>query len=345
MGTFKVGIIGCGAIHAVHADAIMKNLKTELVAVADIDKEKAKITSKQYGCKYFTDYKELLKQENIDVIHICTPHYLHAPIAIEAMRTGKHVLTEKPMSISVSDAEEMIKVSEQTGKRLGICFQNRYNSTAERIKEVLASGRTGRILGGKAFVTWHRDPDYYLNSDWKGTWEKEGGGVLINQAIHTLDLLQFFMGDIGSLKASIDTRLLEKFIEVEDTVDATIKFKNGTTALFYATNCYTVDSPIELELICENAKIKLAEELTIRYSDGTFEHHSDIDKAAGEKTYWGCSHTVLIDDFYNKLQNGHKFEIDGEEGIQTVKIIQAIYASHKSGEYIVCAPCPNYVPK
>jgi UDP-N-acetyl-2-amino-2-deoxyglucuronate dehydrogenase len=337
MDTFKVGIIGCGALHSIHADTIIKNPKTKLVAVADIDENKAKETSIQYGCEYFTDYKELLKQENIDAVHICTPHYLHAPIAIEAMRAGKHVLSEKPMSISVSDAEELIKVSEQTGKRHGICFQNRYNTTSQRIKEVLASGKSGKILGGKAFVTWHRDENYYLSSDWKGTWEKEGGGVLINQAIHTLDLLQLFMGDIDSLKASIDTRLLQKFIEVEDTVDATIKFRNGATALFYATNCYCVDSPIEIELICENAKIKLAEELIISYNDGTTEHLSDVEKATGEKAYWGSSHEVLIEDFYNELQSGGKFKIDGEQGIKTIKIIQAIYESHKKGEYVELA--------
>lgn len=337
MDTISVGIIGCGAIHSIHADAIIKNPKTKLVAVADIDENKAKKTSIQYGCEYFTDYKELLKQENIDVVHICTPHYLHAPIAIEAMRAGKHVLSEKPMSISVSDAEELIKVSEQTGKRLGICFQNRYNPTSQKIKEVLASGKAGRILGGKAFITWHRDQNYYLSSDWKGTWDKEGGGVLINQAIHTLDLLQLFMGDIDSIKASIDTRLLEKFIEVEDTVDATIKFRNGTKALFYATNCYTVNSPIELEVICENAIIKLAEELTIKYSDGTIEQLSDVEIANSEKAYWGCSHKVLIEAFYNQLQSGYKFGIDGEQGIKTVKIIQAIYASHKKGEYVELA--------
>lgn len=331
---FKIGIIGCGAIHSIHADAIMKNPKTKLAAVCDIDEDKAKKASILYGCDYFTDFNKLLSQDNIDAVHICTPHYLHAPMSIAAMRAGKHVLTEKPMAISTADAEEMIKVSEQTGKRLGICFQNRFNTTSERIKELLESGELGKIMGGKAFVTWHRDESYYKSGEWRGTWEKEGGGVLINQAIHTLDLLQWFIGDVERIKASVDTRLLKDIIEVEDTAEATLFFKNGTSALFYATNSYCTDSPIEIELVCEKAIIKLVEELTIKYSDGRVAQFTDSDKASGEKAYWGCSHKVLIEDFYDCLENGKNFTIDGKQGIKAVKTIQAIYASDKKREYI-----------
>ena len=334
MMTFKVGIIGCGAIHLIHAEGIVSNPNTKLVAVADIIEARAKETAIKYNCAYYNDYKELLANKEIDAVHICTPHYLHTPIAIEAMRAGKHVLVEKPMSISVSEAEGLIKVSEQTGKSLGICFQNRFNTTTKRITEILDSGKAGRLLGGKAIVTWHRDKNYYVGSDWKGTWDKEGGGVLINQAIHTLDLLQMFMGEIESLKANVDTRLLKEFIEVEDTAEATIKFKNGTTGLFYATNCYISDSPVELELVCEKATIKLKEELIITYKDGVVEQFSEVIKATGEKAYWGSGHRVLIEDFYTKLENGAKFEIDGEQGIQTIKIIHGMYASNRTRDYV-----------
>ena len=334
MEKLGVGIIGCGAIHSLHADAVMNSGLTKLTAVADIDEKRAVEASKKYGCKYFNDYKELLKQKDIYAVHICTPHYLHAPLAIEAMRAGKHVLTEKPIGINICDAREMIKVSAETGKKLGVCFQNRYNTTSEKIKEVITSGKAGKILGGKAFVTWHRDEKYYANGAWRGTWDKEGGGVLINQSIHTLDLLQWFMGDIHSIKASIDTRLLEKVIEVEDTAEALIKFKSGAIALFYATNCYVTDSPVEIELVCEKALIRLGTELTIQYSDGEIEHVSDADKATGDKAYWGCSHKLLIRDFYNKLINKQDFEIDGLQGIIALKLIDAIYKSNRIKEYI-----------
>ncbi len=326
---YNSAIAGCGAISSIHGDAITGCQNANLYAVCDIDRVKASKAADKYACKNFTDYETMLSDKSIDVIHICTPHYLHAPMAISAMKAGKNVLVEKPMAISVSDAQEMISVSGQTGKKLGICFQNRYNTTAQKTKEVLGAGKAGRVLGGKALVTWHRDEAYYRTGDWRGTWEKEGGGVLINQAIHTLDLLQWFMGDVERVRASVDTRMLDKVIEVEDTAEATIFFRNGAAALFYATNCYCVDSPVEIELVCEKATISLKDDLTIRYKNGETEHAADVDKATGEKAYWGCGHKLLIEDFYSKLISGESFEPDGTQGIKAIEIISAIYKNSR----------------
>ncbi len=329
----KAAIIGCGTIFGVHADAIAKNENTELVCVVDIDAKKAKEAANRYNCKYYADYIQMLDIEDIDVVHICTPHYLHAPMAIEAMKKGKHVLTEKPIAISVDDAHEMIKVSGETEKILGICFQNRYNETSLKIKEVLESGKVGKVIGIKGLVTWNRSREYYTKSNWKGTWEKEGGGVLINQAIHTLDLLQWFAGEIDSLKAQVDISLLEGIIEVEDTAHAAIKFNNGAIGIFYSTNCYPADSPVEIEIICEEATIKLCGELTINYGNGKVETINEIDKKTGYKSYWGCSHERLINDYYEKIINGDKFPISGEEAIKSIKIINSIYKSSETGMF------------
>ncbi|HEY5561686.1 MAG TPA: Gfo/Idh/MocA family oxidoreductase [Clostridiaceae bacterium] len=334
MKKLNSAIIGCGSISSLHIDAIVKSEKTNLYAVCDVDGDKALEVAGKYGCKSFLDYKEMLKDENIDVVHICTPHYLHAPMAIEAMKAGKHVLTEKPMAIATLDAEEMIKVSQSTGKQLGVCFQNRFNTTSQKIKEILDSGKVGKILGGMAFVTWHRDESYYNSGAWRGTWNQEGGGVLINQAIHTLDLLQWFMGDVSKIKATVDTRMLKDVIEVEDTAEATIIFRSGANALFYATNCYCIDAPVRIELVCEKAKIRLEEDLTIKYDNGEIEYFTDADKATGEKAYWGCGHKVLINDFYNKLLDGKDFDIDGKQGIKVVKLFNAIYKSNKVKEFV-----------
>lgn len=327
-------IIGCGTIHTTHAEAIKTNSQVRLAAVADIDEARAAETAAKYGCAYYTDYKELLKQESVDAVHLCVPHYLHKPMAVDAMRAGKHVLTEKPMALSEEDAWEMIRVSEETGKTLGVCFQNRYNATSQRIKEVITSGKAGRILGGKAFVTWHRDAGYYNSAAWRGTWEKEGGGVLINQAIHTLDLLQWFMGDIDKIKGSVDNRLLQGVIEVEDTAEATLHFANGAPAIFYFTNSYVTDSPITIELVCEKAVIRLDSDAIIRYANGETEHVTEVDQATGDKAYWGCSHKALIDDFYTKILQGEPFGIDGKQGITAIKIIQAVYKSHRDRDWI-----------
>ncbi len=334
MNTFNIAIAGCGAIHSVHADAILNTPCTRLYAVVDINETRAKETSVKYGCRYYTGFMDMLKDENIHAVHICTPHYLHASMAIAAMEHGKHVLVEKPMAISPGDALKMIEKSESTGMKLGICYQNRYNATSQKMKEFLDSGESGKILGARAFVTWHRDQSYYAGAQWRGTWDKEGGGVLINQSIHTLDLLQWFLGDVSRLKASIDTRLLKDIIEAEDTAEAAITFKNGATALFYATNCYCTDSPVFIELVCENALIRLEGDLIITHKNGVAEHFAETDTATGNKAYWGCSHKVLIKDFYSKLADGEYFGIDGSQGIKSIKILDAIYASHKNKAYM-----------
>lgn len=335
MKKLNAAVVGCGAIHRNHADAIADCPEVRLYAVCDIKEDRAVEAAGRYNCKYYTDFKEMLECKEIDVIHLCTPHYLHAPMAVEAMRKGKHVLTEKPMAMTPEEAGEMIKVSEETGKVLGVCFQNRYNAVSVRIKELLDSGVAGKVLGAKASVTWCRDEKYYTGSGWRGKWSTEGGGVLINQAIHTLDLLQWFLGEIESIRANVDTRLLEGIIEVEDTAEAMIKFSSGAAALFYATNNYPINSPIEIEIICENAVMKLVDNLTVKYKDGREETVSENERKTGEKAYWGLSHRYLIQDYYEKLLKNEKFELNGYEGIKALKIIRGIYESSNEQKKLV----------
>lgn len=326
----NAAIIGCGTIYKNHAEAVTALDNVRLYAVCDIDAQKAQQASAQYGCSFYTDYHELLRDENIDVVHICTPHYLHATMAIEAMKNGIHVLTEKPIATSVEDALSMVTAAQETGMSLGVCFQNRYNATSQRIKEILHPDISGAILGAKALVTWHRDEKYYSESSWRGSLEKEGGGVLINQSIHTIDLIQWFMGRMTAVKAHVDTRLLQGIIEVEDTADATFLFENGSSCVFYATNNYAANSPIEIEIVCERAVITLRDKLIISYADGKTEVVEENDKATGSKAYWGCSHEALIRDFYDALQLNRPFAVDGLEGIKAIEIIKAIYKSSES---------------
>lgn len=330
MKILNAAIIGCGSIYGNHAEAIAGLRASRLYAVCDTDRKRAGDAAHRYDCSFFTDYRLMLEDKNIDVVHICTPHYLHSAMAIDAMKSGKHVLTEKPMAVSVEEALEMNRVSRETGMTLGVCFQNRYNATSLRIKEVLQSGKAGRLLGAKAIVTWNRKGKYYTESDWRGKRETEGGGVLINQSIHTLDLMQWFMGDIDGIQAHVDIRLLRGIIDVEDTADATISFANGSSLLFFATNNYVTDAPVEIEIICEKAVIRLMEKLTIKYSDDTVEEVQETDKVTGEKAYWGCSHKYLIQDFHNSLLEGRTFDLTGEQGITAIKIIDAIYKSSEA---------------
>ena len=342
MKKFKAGIVGCGNIFPMHAVPVKMLENAELVAVCDIKEDRARAKAKQFDCKYYLDYTEMIDKEELDVVHICTPHYMHAPISIHASKAGKHVLTEKPMSISLEDANAMIKAAEDSGTTLGVIFQNRYNPGSVLIKETLESGALGRILSGKAIVTWDRSDEYYSKSDWKGTWDKEGGGVIIDQAIHTLDLMRWFVGsEIEYVDANIGNRAHDR-IEVEDVAEGVIKYKNGVVTGFFTINYYTYDAPVEIELHCENGIVKMVgDRASIHFNnnreyiaDTDMNEDSGVDFGDGAKSYWGISHIKQIRNYYECLGKGEKPHITGYEAIKTQQMICAIYESGKTGRRI-----------
>ncbi|MDD4688475.1 MAG: Gfo/Idh/MocA family oxidoreductase [Eubacteriales bacterium] len=322
----KVGIIGCGAIYSVHADAIKTLTNACLAGVCDMDLDRAQAAAEKYECAYYTDYKEMIKE--VDAVHLCLPHYLHAPIAIDCLKSGKAVITEKPMAIKYSDAVEMVDVSKQTGSPLHVIFQNRFNDGSLLVKGSLDDGRLGKVISARAFVTWHREADYYSSNDWKGTWDREGGGVIINQSIHTLDLMRWFVGsEIKDIDATMKNRTIPE-IEVEDTAEGMITFECGAKAFFYATNGYGNDAPIWLEILCEKGTALLtASDAVITFNDGssiTSSHNADENGVEG-KGYWGNSHKIQIENFYNNLESGEEIFIPVEEALKTQKMICDIY--------------------
>ncbi len=340
MKKFKVGVIGCGTISPMHLQSLKMVENVQLEAVCDVVKERAVDKANRYGCRYYTDYKEMLDRENLDAVHVCTPHYLHAPMAIYAANRGVNVLTEKPMAISLQDADTMVKVAMDNNVTLGVIFQNRYNSASVLIKNTLESGELGRIISGRLSVIWHRSDAYYSESDWRGTLDKEGGGVIINQSIHTLDLMRWFVdAPIDYVEASISNRCHPK-VEVEDCAEGVIAYKNGVSALFYVTTNYSYDVPVELELHCEKGVAKLiADKAVIRFKDGR-EVSADLDESEvmdygdGVKSYWGFSHYKQIRAFYESLAKGEKPFIDGTEARKTQEMVCAIYRSGKENRRI-----------
>jgi UDP-N-acetyl-2-amino-2-deoxyglucuronate dehydrogenase len=282
----------------------------------------------------------MIDQADLDIVHVCTPHYLHSPMVIYAANAGKHVMTEKPMSISIEEAGQMIDACESNHVSLGVIFQNRYNPGSAFIKSRLDQFHLGHILGGKCSVTWKRTDEYYSQSDWKGTWDKEGGGVLIDQAIHTLDLLRWFVGEeIEYVEAHIDNRT-HQIIEVEDIAEGTIKFKNGVFTSFYTNNYYSYDAPVEIELHCEHAIAKMVgDKATITFHDG-FVAYSDMDPNGfvdfgdGVKSYWGSSHVNQIAEFYQSIAEGRRPAVDGREAFKTQVMIASLYKSGKEKKRI-----------
>jgi len=331
MERLGAAVIGCGAIFPLHAGAIAELDGVTLVAVVDTDKGKAEQAAAIYGCEALTDYRSILDRTDIQVVHICAPHHLHAEIAIACLQAGKHVLSEKPMAESLAAAQRMMETAAESVGQLGITFQNRYNDASRRMKEIIDTGRLGKLICMKGTVTWFRDSHYYSNSDWRGKWASEGGGVLINQTIHTLDLLQWFGGKITSVKGSVTTDVLDQVIEVEDTAHACIDFESGARGLFYGTNGYLVNSPVELELVFEQGILTQRRDNLYLYQDGQETQLAEpAASPSGEKSYWGTSHVRLIADYYEHIRAGKPFWIDGTEGLKALEIIFAIYRSSDS---------------
>ncbi len=329
MKKLKSAVAGCGNISSKHFDYIAESEKTELTAVCDIVPEKSDSAAQKYSAKAYYDFDKMLSDADFDVLHICTPHYLHAEMAIKAMSRNKHVLCEKPLAITYEDALKMCECARKNSVYLGVCFQNRYNYTSAYTKKLLKSGEMGQILGIKAFLTWDRDEKYY-SDDWHGTIEKEGGGVVINQAIHTIDLIQWFADSkLQNIKSSISQKRLLGKVETEDTADALITFENGIEAVFFATLGYCENSPVHIEIACENGKITLDDNLYIQKND-TPAQKIETEHLKGEKSYWGSSHGLLLDDFYSSIISNIAFAIDGEQGINAVKITDELYKYARS---------------
>ncbi|MCQ4088512.1 Gfo/Idh/MocA family protein [Saccharibacillus sp. JS10] len=322
-------IIGCGAIFVQHANALIHMEDVALKLVIDIDLEKARQQAEKYTCEAGNDYRSILQRADIQVVHICTPHHLHAPMIEEFLAAGKHVLTEKPIAHTPEANASVQKAAAQSEAQLGVVFQNRYNESSRLIRETIDSGRLGSLLGLKGIVTWSRSPEYYTESDWRGKWETEGGGLLINQAIHTIDLLQWFAGgNPTKIKGSVTTDRLSDYIEVEDTAHANIEFSNGVRVLFYGTNSYMQNSPVELELVFEHGTLIQRQDRLFERSGGEeTERGRQAPNAIGEKSYWGMSHRLLIEDFYNHLREDRPFWLHAEEGSRALQIVHGIYAA------------------
>ncbi len=333
MNKLKVAVIGCGNISVMHLDSIKAFSDVELVAVCDIKLDRAEAASQKYGGKVYTDHNEMFANEKLDAVHICLPHYLHIPVSIDAFKCGINVLSEKPMSIKYEDAVCAVQTAEECGVQYGVIFQCRYNAPSQLVKQRIMDGKLGAVKCGRTTLTWYRPDHYYDHSDWKGTWDKEGGGVIIDQAIHSIDLANWMINSTPvEVQSTLHNRNHEIMV-VEDTGEGIIKYENGALLSFYAMNNYLCDEPIEIRLLCENGKAVFSyDRATVTYKDGTVEtatnNPSDMFKYTGGKDYWGFQHAVQIRQFYNALLGKEKLDISGKEALKIQNIICKIYENN-----------------
>lgn len=332
MNKLRTAIIGCGGVHVMHAQALVAMEQAELRTVCDIKPERAQASAQRFGAQPETSLEAVLRDPDIDVVHLCVPHYLHAPMTIAALHAGKHVLCEKPMATSITDARAMAQAARDATGQLGIIFQNRYNAASVKLKEIIDSGSMGRLLALRGLVDWKRDLAYY-SDDWHGRPALEGGGVMMNQAIHTLDLVQWMSGARAeTVSGIVGNTSLQGMMGVEDTASFRIVFDSGLIAVFQATLGYALDSEVQVEAVLEGGTLLLQGEHLYRREGEEWQLLQGKARVEeGGKDYWGTGHAVQIADFYNSLLAETPVAIGVQEGFPAFAIVQALYASAAQG--------------
>ena len=315
----NVCIVGYGLVGPIHAAAVNKTESARVYAVCDIDPERSAACAKTYGAVEYSDFDEMLRDERIDSVHICTPHYLHFEMAKKALAAGKQVVCEKPVTMTEDEFLELCELD--TERKVAVVFQNRYNPSIEAFKSIVESGEMGKVKAAKAIVTWWRGAEYYAHDAWRGKWDTEGGGVLINQTIHTLDYFCYLIGKVSSVKAQMMNFSIPE-IEVEDTMTASLSLECGARGIFFATNAYGDNTAPLFEIVYEKG--------IVRYEDGKLFVNEKLiaedSKPQIGKMYWGRGHEMLFERVYDK---GEYFSL--HDVSDTMKTVFAIYKSAKNG--------------
>lgn len=336
----RFGLIGCGRVAPRHADSLNSLPDVRLIAVADIKESRAAHFAAQYGATAYTDYRALLERPDIDVVNICTPSGTHAQIALDALTAGKHVLVEKPIALSLADANKMIATAGKAGRRLGVVLQNRYNPPMQDLKKVVTEGRLGRLLLGNATVRWYRTQEYY-EDDWHGTWAMDGG-ALMNQSIHHIDALQWLMGRPENVFAY--TATLAHRMEAEDVGVAVIRFSGGALATVEGS---TVTYPENLEgsvaVFGERGSVKVGGTALNRKVlwkiAGELEHERELltREQVDPPSVYGASHKAVIADMAAAVREGRDPQTNGREARKSLALVLAMYESARTGQPVAIA--------
>ena len=328
----QFAVVGCGKIGARHLEVLRNQVRAKTIAICDSDVGKCHRLSALYtGIPCFTDYIKMLNTVDADVVSICTPHNLHAPMAIIAANSGRHVLVEKPMALTSRDAEAMIAAAERNRVRLMVVKQNRHNVPIKMAKSALDGGKLGRVFMVQCNVLWNRYDRYYTDSDWRGRKALEGG-ALFTQVSHFIDLMIWWFGDMVRAKADISTK--KQSIETEDCGIAQVQFASGVMGAIVWTTCaYRKNYEGSLTLIGEKGLIKIGGEYLNRIEHWDVDGYplpEDVDftdkpNSYGEYQGTSSNHDKVIDDIVNDLTKNERLTVDGYEGVRTVKAIELIY--------------------
>ena len=330
---YGFGIVGCGAISKWHVAAINEIENAELVGVFNTPLSFAETFAKENNCRVFKTYEEMLECEDIDIVNICTPSGTHAPLAIEAANHKKNVIVEKPMAITKQQVEDIVSAVEKNNVKLAVISQLRFNENVQKVKKAIDSGELGDILIGDIYMKYYRSPEYYSSSDWRGTWEMDGGGALMNQGIHGIDLLQYLVGPVKRVTGVCKT--LARDIEVEDAANLIVEYENGAMGVIQGTTCVEPGYPRVIEITGTKGTISLRESDIIKWDvNGKRLNPEEIEEkdSSGFRDPGAISlnaHKPQIRDMVKALEEDRAPMVDEKEGRKPVDIILAAYESSK----------------
>ncbi|XOK60544.1 Gfo/Idh/MocA family protein [Paenibacillus elgii] len=334
----RFALVGTGVIAMNHAKAIAAHPEAELVAIAEKDADRGRAFAAEHGIgQVFGDYERMLKQDDIDVICVCVPSGLHGDVTIAAAQAGKHVLCEKPLEIRREKMDEMITACRKHGVKLGTVFQKRTTQQAAIVGRAIREGKLGKLVLGDVYMKYYRSPEYYWSADWRGTWAVDGGGALMNQGVHGIDLLLSLMGDVESVFAYAAP--LVRDIEVEDTAVATVKYKNGAFGVIQGTTSVYPGTEMRAEIHGELGSIVFADSgfKVWKFAGSDEEAPQTAGKAEGSsdpRAISGDGHYILVDDMIGAIREDRDPLISGEEGRKAVDLILAIYESARTRQEV-----------
>ncbi|MDB5083972.1 MAG: oxidoreductase [Bacilli bacterium] len=343
---YGFAIIGAGVVGKTHAERLLSVEKGKLVVVCDTMAERAQEIADKYGCDWSDDLAQVLSRTDVDIVTICLPSGMHAKYTIEAARAGKHVITEKPIDITADNALKMIAACRQAGVKLAVISQHRLHPATQQLKQDIENGKFGKLIIGNGAINWYRPQEYYDSGAWRGTWEFDGGGALMNQGIHTVDVLQYLMGPVESVYAHCETLGHER-IEVEDAAAATLRFRSGAIGTIVATTCAFPGLSTRIEIFGKDGSAVIdGEELVLRklrsdlgeQSGNDISSFASVNKdtttAADPTAIEGEGHIKQMNDMIAAIEEKREPIINGEEGYKPLEIILAIYESARTGRLV-----------
>lgn len=338
----EYALIGCGRIATNHIKAALNN-HLHIVAVCDVLPEAMENLLAKHGLekdasiKRYTDYKKMLEENDLQLVSIATESGIHAQIALDCIDAGVNLIIEKPMAMSIADAEEIIRRSEEKGVKVSACHQNRFNVAVQETRRALEAGRFGRLSHGSIHVRWNRNKGYYDQAPWRGTWAQDGG-CLMNQCIHGIDLLRWMMGDEVDEVYGVTKQQFHDYLECEDIGMAVVKFKNGAVGTIEGTtNVYPKNLEETLYLFGETGTVKIGGTSTNNIDVWDFADEAEDDaknKGLQEATsnVYGNGHTSLFADVIDAIEHDRKPYVDAVAGRNALEMILAIYKSQKTGQ-------------